>query len=137
MFFQAELRIPVNVTAAAVNSTFRNVFPDVLAETLSFLQAEEKFFLLSGFSLSFSLNAEFRCLFRPMISAFPEKNALPQPTTPVKFSSISNSPQTNFSRPDLRKPITSESVPADAADAQKEKPCSNFEHGFLFTRKTE
>ncbi len=137
MFFQAELLIPVNVNAAAVNSTFRNVFQAVSTETLLFRTAEEKFFLPLVFSLSFSLNAESRCLFRHMISAFPEKNALPQPTTPVKFSSISNSPQTNFSRPGLRKPITSESVPADAADAQKEKPCSNFEHGFLFTRQTE
>ena len=138
MFFQAELRNAANVTAADVNSTSRNALQIALTEILLFPPAEEKFSSLSVFSPLFSLNAEFRCLFPLMISAFPEKNVLRPPMTPVKYSSTLNSRQANFSRQDLRKLTESAFVPADAADAQKEKPVLKNEHGFLkFTKRTE
>ena len=136
LFFRAGSRIAANVTAADANLTSRNVWQIASAEILLFRIAEEKFLLLLAFSQSFSLNAEFRCLFLLMISAFPEKNVLPQPTTPAKYSSTSNSPQANFSRPDLRKRTESAFVPADVADAQK-NPVLKNEHGIFLPYKRD
>jgi hypothetical protein len=73
-----------------------------------------------------------------MISAFPEKNVLRQLMILARYLSTLNSRQANFSRQDLRKLTESAFVPADAADAQKEKPVLKNEHGFLnFTKRTE
>lgn len=137
LFFQAALRNAANATAADVNSIFRNAFPTASTEILSCLPAEEKFLSLSDFSQSFSLNGECRCLFPHTISAFPEKNASQQPTILAKYSNISNSPQANFSLRVLKKRTESEYAPADAADAQKKNPCSNFEHGFFNNHHTK
>jgi len=81
----------------AVTATFLITFAVASRVALTTVNAKKQLKLHLVFSQLFSLNAMFRCLFRLMISAYRQKNAVVKQKTLATFSEKSHSLSMNFS----------------------------------------